>query len=157
MKGGEDILVYSKNGNLIIESKIIRVREIISYQHIDDIIIKHVNEVYDHEMDIFLSQSVKYENAGNNLIHKILFQIFLLFHQNKRKVNISQSNEDLLIILNEIKSNLPKTVIPPDLDKSLFWKEVSDNHSFPLVKLVFSKNNLSLFEVLKKYNKYHEK
>lgn len=149
MKGGEDILVYSKNGNLIIESKIIKIREIISYQHIDDIIIKHVNEVYDHEMDIFLSQSVKYENAGNNLIHKILFLIFLLFHQNKRTVNVSQSNEDLLIILSEIKNYLPKTIIPSEIDKSLFWKEVSDNHSFSLVKLVFSKSNLSLFEVLK--------
>lgn len=154
---GEDINIYSKNGSLIIESTLVKVREIIMYRDIDDIIIKRVNEVYDNQMDVYLSNPIRYENSGKNFIHSIVFQIFLFFHRNKKIINMSYSNNDLLLILNEMKNNIPLKEIPDSLDKSLFWKEVSDNFSFPMVKLIFSRNNLSLFEVLNKYKNYNEK
>ncbi|SMP36910.1 hypothetical protein [Flavobacterium hercynium] len=153
MMEGEKIKVYTRNCLLIIDSKILRIRQIIPYQNIDSITITHVNETYDNEMIVSLSKPIKYENLGPFFLHKIIYAIYLLFRTNRNLVNISYSDNDLLLILNEIKNNLPNVNIPVSLDKSLFWNENSNNHNFSQVKLVYSKLNLSLFDVLKNTNK----
>lgn len=43
--------------------------------------------------------------------------------------------------------------MPTSLNKSLFWNENSNNRNFSQVKLVYSKMNMSLSDVLMKYNK----
>ncbi|HEX8576625.1 MAG TPA: hypothetical protein VF677_10075 [Flavobacterium sp.] len=153
---GEDITVYTKNSSLIIDSRIIKIREIIAYKSIEAIIITHVNETYDNEMLIFLSKNIEYENLGKHFFHKILYSIYLFFHKNKNIITISYSNSDLLLILNEVKNNLSNINIPTSLDRSLFWNGNSNNYNFSQVKLIYSKSNLSLSDVLKKYNKLKE-
>lgn len=153
---GEDITVYTKNSSLIIDSRIIKIREIIAYKSIEDIIITHVNETYDNEMLIFLSKNIEYENIGKYFFHKILYLIYLFFHRTRNRITISYSNSDLLLILDEVKNNLSNVNIPTSLDKSLFWNENSNSFNCSQVKLIYSKNNLSLSDVLKKYNKIKE-
>ena len=154
---GEDIKVYTKNGSLVIDSKIIKVREVIFYQNIEAITITPVNETYDNEMLMFFSKHIEYENLGKHFFHKIIYSIYLLFHRNRKLISVNYSNNDLLLILNEIKNNLPNVNIPTSLNKSLFWNDNSDNYNFSQVKLVYSKSNLSLSDILKKYNKVKEK
>lgn len=150
---GNDISVYTKNNCLVIESKIIKVREIISYNSIENIIMLHVNETYDNQMTFYLSQPIQYENIGKHFFHIILFQIYLLFHKNKLVVDVSQRNDDLYLIMNEIKKNLFSTNIPLTLDRSLYWNEESNKQNFSMIKLVYSKKGLELSEVLKKDEK----
>ena len=150
---GEDIKVYTTNCSLIIDSKIIKIREIIPYKNIEAITITHVNETYENEMLVYLSKSIEYENLGIFFFHKIIYSIYLLFHRNRNLISMSYSNDDLFLILNEIKNNLSNVSIPTSLNKSLFWSENSDNHNFSQVKLIYSRFNLSLLDVLKKYNK----
>jgi len=92
---GEDITVYTKNRFLIIESKIIKIREVISYENIEAIILMHVNETYDNEMLLFLSEGIEYENTGKYFFHKIIYNIFLLFHKNKKMIRLFR---DIFII-----------------------------------------------------------
>lgn len=150
---GEDIKIYTKNYSLIIDSKIIKIREIVPYKNIEAITITHVNETYENEMHMFLSKPIEYENIGSFFFHKIIFSIYLLFHRNRNIISMSYSNDDLLLILNEIKNNLSNVNIPTSLNKSLFWIENSDNHNFSQVKLIYSKSNMTLLDVLTKYNK----
>lgn len=152
MKDGE-ITVYTKNNSLVIESKVVKIREIISYESIEDIIIIHVNETYDNQMILYLSKPIQYENIGKHFFHKIFFHVYLLFHKNRLVIDISQNNDDLYLIINEIKKNLLSKKMPSSLDRSLFWEEESNNHNLPMVKLIYSKNGLNLAEILKKYGK----
>lgn len=146
---GEDIKVYTKNYSLIIDSKIIKIRELITYENIEAIVVMHVNETYDNEMVLYLSKPIEYENLGKHFFHKIIYSIYLLFHRNRTLISMSYSNDDLCLILNEIKKNLANVNVPIKLNKSLFWNENSDNSNFSQVKLVYSRLNLSLYEVLK--------
>ncbi|MDR6761942.1 hypothetical protein J2Y38_002153 [Flavobacterium sp. 2755] len=150
---GEDIKVYTKNYSLIIDSKIIRIRELIPYENIEAIVIMHVNETYDNEIVLYLSKPIEYKNLGKHFFHKIIYSIYLLFHRNRNLISMSYSNDDLCLILNEIKDNLTNVNVPISLNKSLFWNENSDNRNFSQIKLVYSRLNLSLFEVLKQKNK----
>lgn len=148
---GENINVYTINGSIVIESKTVRIRETISYNFIEGILIRHVNETYENQMDVFLSKPIKYENIGKHFFHKLIFFIFLLFHKNRHIIEMSYSNEDLFLILKEIKNNIPNIKIPSSLNKSLFWDEISQNHSIPMAKLVYSREGLNLIDFLRKF------
>lgn len=146
----EYIKVYTKNGSLIIDSRTTQIRNIILYQNIEAIITFPVNEAYGNEMLICLSKKSEYENLGNLFFHKILYFIHWLFHKNKKLISMRCSDNELLLILNEIKKNLSNVNIP-SLDKGIFLNEVSNDNTQSQVKLVYSKFNLGLSDVLKKY------
>lgn len=154
MKEGFEIKVSTAKNELIIDSKILKIREKIFYEDIEVLYIQSTKEIYNNTLYIHLLNRIKYENLGKNFLHKIVFSIFLFFHKNKKNIEVSYKDEDLILILSEVKKNLLNVKIPEKLKNSVNWKEQSGVYSIPNTSLIYSKNKKSLSEILLKYKKF---
>ena len=143
-----DIKIYSNSKFLIYE--FLNIRTKINYEDINDIIIYYIDDsIYNNKMDIYLNQPVKYELIKKNTISRIIYFFFLLFHKNKYLVEIEETTENLKKIFFEFRKNMKITNSINDFDDSLFWETNEKKYSFKGVKLVYSKNNDTLGEILK--------
>lgn len=152
MNKKNDIRIYSSENFLVIEDFILRIK--INYQAIESIIIYHVGETYNNQINIYLTDPVIYEQIKNTWWAGLLFKLFLRTNQEKFILEQSYSDEILLTIINEINENLPNIFIPNDLQNSIFWRVTDKGYSIPFFKLVYSKNTLGLYDTLIKYGKF---
>lgn len=125
--------------------------EKINLDSIENILIFHHDERYEYLITFYLLMPIKYIGK-KTFWSKILFPIFLIFHKDKMKIEEKFHDGDLLTIFTLLQDNLKNVKIPNMEENSLFWKTTDSGYSIPLVKLVYSKNEQGLSEVLKKYN-----
>ena len=150
-----NLKIYSSNGFLIFEDFI--VREKIRFTAIENIIIYHVGETYNNQINFYLSEAIIYQNINEKWWSKWLYKLFLKTHSDTYKIEESYSDDHIYIILSLLQENLSGVSIPNDLENSMFWKTTDQGYELPRVKLIYSKKGLSLVDVLKKYGKMIDK
>jgi hypothetical protein len=138
--------IYFEGNYLIIEDSIML--EKIDIKSFDDIIISHEFPSRKYKLNMFFTNPVKYEPA-KGFINKI---ICIIFNHNNNPYAIKRSYYDVNVerLLLMIKQCLPYANIP-DLKNSVNWRTVEGKKVFQRTKLIYSKDNLSLTDVLKKH------
>lgn len=152
MKKQSDLRIYSENDFLVIDDYIIR--EKIRYRSVENVIIYYVGETYNNQIDFYLNEPVIYENINLKWWSKLFYKLFLITHSDKYKIEISYSDDDILLILKQLEITFSDVSIPNDLNNSMLWKTLDSGFSIPGVKLIYSKLNLGLYGALVKYNKF---
>jgi hypothetical protein len=146
------VIVNSKNGNILLQE--VDITTNMSYIDIDSILISSDdNSNFPIEIDFYLTKSAKYYNTSKTILSKFSTFFMRLLHKNSLNVKINTTEINAKLLLRELEENLSGSNKIDDIENIRYWKEVSGNFKIPRVKLVYSKNNLSLKQVLAKYNK----
>lgn len=155
MSSQDNLKIYSSNGHLVFEDFI--VREKIRFDAIEDILIYHVGETYNNQINFYLSQPIVYENINGSWWSKLLYKLFLKTHSDRLTIEEGYSDENISVILSVLQENLTGVSAENDLQNSIFWKTVDQGYEVPRAKVVYSKNGSGLVDVLKKYGKMIDK
>lgn len=144
--------IYFDRNYLIIENSIML--EKIDIKSFDDIIISHEFPSRKYKLNMFFKSPVKYE-ANKGFINKIVCAIF---NHNNNPYEIKRSYYDVNVerMLSMIKQCLSDANIP-DLKNSIYWKTEDGKNTFQRTKLIYSRDNLSLSDMLKKHRMIIEK
>ncbi|WP_415324822.1 hypothetical protein [Chryseobacterium sp. MMS23-Vi53] len=143
------ITITQKDQFLCLES--LFMAEKISFDSIEDVLIFHVSEQQDLRVYIFLNKPIIYELKSEKFFNKILFSVFKIFNKNPLEIKTQLERNNLLTLLKLLENNLNNVLIPNDLDNSILWRTVDNGIQIPRTKLIYSKNNLSLTEVMRKH------
>ncbi|MFP3598678.1 hypothetical protein [Chryseobacterium sp. SIMBA_029] len=140
--------MYLKDHYLIIEDTFML--EKIDIRSFDDIIISHEFPTRKYKFYLFFTQSVQYE-PNKGWINKIICAI-CNHNNNPYEIKRAYYDHDAEKLLSMIKQCLPEANIP-EIKNSVFWRteDEKNNISVPRTILVYSKDQLSLTEVLKKH------
>ncbi|MCJ7933445.1 MAG: hypothetical protein MUW56_07370 [Chryseobacterium sp.] len=138
--------IYFKDNYLVIENSIML--EKIDVKSFDDIIIFYEFPGRKYKLNMFFTSPVKYE-AKKGFINKIICSVF---NHNNNPYEIKQTYYDINVerLLVMIKQCLTYADIP-DLKNSIYWRTEDGKNIFQRTKLIYSKDNLSLTNVLKKH------
>ncbi len=149
--------LHCNNGFIIIEN-FYRIEKI-KIDSIEEILIYHHGERYNNRINFYLNNPIIYEQKGKNIFNKMLFNVFIFFHKEKYTIEEKYDDKNLMKLLKILNSNLTNTVVPEDLENSMFWEATDKGYSFPMVKLIYSRKGTGLNKILEKYDKikYNEK
>lgn len=138
--------IYFKDHYLMIDHTFML--EKIDIHSFDDIIIFHEFPTRKYKIFMFFTHPVQYD-PNRGFINKIICAIF---NHNNNPYEIKKTYYDNSIekLLPMIKQCLPDANIP-DIKNSVFWKTEDEKTAFNRMKLIYSKDRLSLTNVLKKH------
>ncbi|BAP30678.1 uncharacterized protein CHSO_1641 [Chryseobacterium sp. StRB126] len=137
---------YSEDHFLILENRFLK--EKIAFNSIDDIVISSQFPSRKYSLYMFFSQPVQYEQKKgwwNKIICAIMnnnnnpYQIKRTYYDNEI--------EPLLVL---IKESLPEAE-PLNLKDSLFWRTDNGTNIFSKMKVMYSRENLLLANILRKH------
>lgn len=143
------ITIFKKDQFLCLESFFLT--EKISFDSVEDVLIFHMSKQQSHRVYIFLNKPIMYELKSESFFNKILFSIFKIFNKNPLEIKTELEEKELSLLLEILEENLDNVLIPNDLDNSILWRTIDKGIKIPRTKLIYSKNKLSLADVLKKH------
>lgn len=155
MSKQDNVRIYSSNGFLVFEDFI--VREKINFKAIEDILIYHVGETYNNQINFYLTEPIIYENISGSWWSKLLYKLFLKTHSDRFTIEEGYSDDNISVILSILQENLAGVSDENDLQNSMFWKTIDQGYEVPRAKVVYSKNGSGLVDVLRKYGKMIDK
>lgn len=137
-------------GSFLVDENLLMISKI-NLQSIDEILIFHYTPSGSHRFYMFLNQPIQYELKQNTFLHKSLFSVFKIFNNDSYAIKKVYQDTYLQQILKMIEDHLHGTALPINLDQSFAWQTVDQGVNFRKVKLIYSKNGLSLGEVMRKH------
>lgn len=137
---------YLEDDNLIIET--IFLKEKIAVDSIDDIVIISEFPSRKYALHMFFTKPIKYQ-PNKGWINRVISYIYL---QNNNPYMIKRTYYDNEIepLLLMIKKCLPEADYP-DLKNSLYWRTNDGKNAFSKVKIIYSREKLSLANILTKH------
>ncbi|TRX36983.1 hypothetical protein FNW52_07010 [Flavobacterium sp. ZT3R18] len=144
--------VKSKNESILIDE--IGITTEIKYKDIDSILISSDDDAnFPIEIIFYLTEPAKYYNSNNTILSKFSSFIMNLFNKYSLEIRVNTVEDNAKLVLLELKKNLNQNNEINDLNNIRNWIEISANIKIQGSKLIYSKNNLSLKDVLIKQNK----
>ena len=140
--------IYLDNNYLIIESFFLK--EKIKINSIDDIVILHDRNRTSHKLFMYFSQPIEFSIVKASIFYKGLLKIYLFFNVNRFQILRRYDDQLILKMCSLLQSNLQALEVPSTLDDSFLWRTTDDGMVFKKIKLIYSKNNLGLKQVLLK-------
>lgn len=140
--------IYLDNDFLIIESFFLK--EKIKIDSIDDILILHDRNGVSHKLFMYFNQPIELLLIKTSFFNKILFNLYLTFNNNRYQILRLYDDNLILKICSLLQKDLQSLEVPSNLDESFLWRTTDDGMVFKKIKLIYSKENSGLKQVLSK-------
>lgn len=122
----------------------------IGYHNIDSVIISGKSNATDRfRVDLFLYHPADYGIRAKNLIAKLSAALLIAVSKQRLRISVREDNETTGNLLQHCNRHLHAGFDLQELQSSYHWQVVSENINLRGIKLVYSREGLSLAQILK--------